>query len=1061
MADSSQSPNSLSLEQEAASEETSHIRLEELARSSTELSRIVATNSSAAPQLLRELGYSADEITRRCVASNPNTPVEDLLELGTEFPEEFLNNPVLPLVVLENPNFLADMPQEALLIMLKHDAVPSWFLEWVANLDSDEHEEVLLVLLIKPDVPQTALSKLSRSQNEVIAQAAKLHVNLAGEMDEGWEEAAKTALEMTQWNFSGQEMLLYNVGIVPEFLASALPIFDDRNLTIAQNPDTPPHILQSLVENTESRDYVAAYIVENPNAPAAALKILLGDENHRIRDSVACHPNTPLSILQAYQQQLMTLKNPVTSAETLSELATSPWVEIRKGVAFHPNTPQAFLALLAQDENWQVKTAVALNMNTPCRVLEQLAHDESESVRAAVSYNPHTPEIALEKLYEPYDSVFAEHPNISTNFLEKLAIHPQWGIREGVAKNHNTPVSVLEKLAKDPHEGVRVAVVGNPNTPQDAIATLKTDPDNGVRCAVVSRRYRDKEYSLKPPIDSVFSEYPKILRTKARTMAVDIFVPALFVDSWMNDDRALLPLSTYQLQKISLEQLLEDVKSQDNKVRIGVAINPNTPLSLLEKLAIDEDDYVRRAVGTNLNASENILEQLGLDQNSDVREAVAYHPHTPVTTLTQLAEDRGWHIRKAVASHPNVPASVLNNLAEDATEEVKHAVFDKVKRFFDNSEFVSIFQKLAEELSIDSDFRSVIASHPNTPKSVLERLVKDKCRKLIAANPNTPINVLVQLTRDLDGSIEREAIANLWVRLTLNSELPHNDLEQIIEIDDVQLKTAIARHPKTSTSILEQLAQHSSCYIRTTVAKHPNLSLSTLKQLLQDEDSYVRKAALATYLQYFSESQNTPNSILEQWQVVQNPKTPPKVLVKLATSSWLLIREAVASHPQISTKLLHQLALDTCSEVRFQVAQNSKTRANILQQLSQDKTDRVKIAAAQNPNTPINILEQLACNYQWDTKIHQAAVKNLVQRRSPKVGTILESYVTDDEPSFTRFVIFLHPFAPSSLLTKYFRSWAWQERYAIAQNPNTLTAIRQQLARDSNCLVRAAAKANL
>ncbi|GAA6614854.1 hypothetical protein [Scytonema sp. NUACC26] len=703
-----------------------------------------------------------------------------------------------------------------------------------------------------------------------------------------------------------------------------------------------------------------------------------------------------------------------------------------------------------------------MGVKTPSHVLAQLAQDDSEvSILASVVSNPYTPGIALERLYERYHSLVAEHPNTSKNILEKLATNPQWGIREGVAKNYNAPISVLEKLAKDTHEGVRVAVVGNSNTPQDAIATLNTDPDNGVRCAIVSRRYRDAEYCLKPPITNWFSKYPLVLRTKAKTMALYIRVPALFTDSWMNDDKPLLPLNIHQFQKISVEQLEEDVKSQDNLVRVSVAINPNTPIHLLEQLAIDEDDYVRRAVGTNFNASVNILEKLGLDSNSDVREVVAYHPHTSVPTLTNLAEDRGWHIRKAVASNPNTPTSVLNKLAEDATAEVKYAMFDNVKRFIDNSEFVSIFQKLVEDISIYSHFRGVIASHPNAPKNILERLAKGEYRESVAANHNTPIHVLLHLTRDFHNSIDREAIANLWLQLTINPDISSNDLEKIIEINDLKLKIAIARHPNTPTNLLERFANHSSRSIRIVISKHPNISIQSLKQLLQDKDVYVRKTALATYFQNFYNNQNTPDNILQQWQVVQNSKASPKALVGLATSPWLLIREAVASHPQASTKLLHQLALDNCSEVRFQVAQNPNTPANILRQLSQDKSDRVKIAIAQNPNTPVNILEQLACNYQWDTDIHQAAVKNLIQHRSSKVGKILESYMSLDEPYFTRFVVFLHPLAPSSLLTKNHRSLSWQERYAIAQNPNTPTAIRQQLTQDSNCVVRAAAKANL
>jgi len=58
---------------------------------------------------------------------------------------------------------------------------------------------------------------------------------------------------------------------------------------------------------------------------------------------------------------------------------------------------------------------------------------------------------------------------------------------------------------------------------------------------------------------------------------------------------------------------------------------------------------------------------------------------------------------------------------------------------------------------------------------------------------------------------------------------------------------------------------------------------------------------------------------------------------------------------------------------------------------------------------------------------------------------------------------------PSSFLARYYKSWFWPERYAnclqqrfaIAQNPNTNPDIRQQLTQDPNRIVRAAARDTL
>ncbi|WP_461927323.1 hypothetical protein [Nostoc sp.] len=55
----------------------------------------------------------------------------------------------------------------------------------------------------------------------------------------------------------------------------------------------------------------------------------------------------------------------------------------------------------------------------------------------------------------------------------------------------------------------------------------------------------------------------------------------------------------------------------------------------------------------------------------------------------------------------------------------------------------------------------------------------------------------------------------------------------------------------------------------------------------------------------------------------------------------------------------------------------------------------------------------------------------------------------------------MNPHIPSSFLARYYKSWFWPERYAIAQNPNTHRDICQQLTQDPNRIVRAAARDNL
>ncbi|KJH72068.1 hypothetical protein [Aliterella atlantica] len=64
----------------------------------------IASNSSSSPALLTELSNNSDFEIRSLVASNPNTPVDILMKLGEEFPDQILENPVFNLLLLEEPD---------------------------------------------------------------------------------------------------------------------------------------------------------------------------------------------------------------------------------------------------------------------------------------------------------------------------------------------------------------------------------------------------------------------------------------------------------------------------------------------------------------------------------------------------------------------------------------------------------------------------------------------------------------------------------------------------------------------------------------------------------------------------------------------------------------------------------------------------------------------------------------------------------------------------------------------------------------------------------------------
>ena len=65
-------------------------------------------------------------------------------------------------------------------------------------------------------------------------------------------------------------------------------------------------------------------------------------------------------------------RNPNTSAETLALLAQDEDDDVRYEVAGNPSTSAETLALLAKDEDWQVRAAVAWNPHTKRRRSETM-----------------------------------------------------------------------------------------------------------------------------------------------------------------------------------------------------------------------------------------------------------------------------------------------------------------------------------------------------------------------------------------------------------------------------------------------------------------------------------------------------------------------------------------------------------------------------------------------------------------------------------------------------------------------------------------------------------------
>ncbi|HKD73980.1 MAG TPA: hypothetical protein VKB76_00740, partial [Ktedonobacterales bacterium] len=130
---------------------------------SPEMLRAEAMNPATSPDRLLELIPISHEL-RQLTMQNPNMPPKALRQLSGQYPQEFLANPALPLLLVEDPRL--------------GDHLTYWDLQRLSRFET---------------VPALLLAACPY----VLAEEARTHVNLAGEAGADWQEEVRGYLRQT------------------------------------------------------------------------------------------------------------------------------------------------------------------------------------------------------------------------------------------------------------------------------------------------------------------------------------------------------------------------------------------------------------------------------------------------------------------------------------------------------------------------------------------------------------------------------------------------------------------------------------------------------------------------------------------------------------------------------------------------------------------------------------------------------------------------------------------------------------------------------------------------
>jgi hypothetical protein len=160
--------------------QVSPIQLAENIGYSCVVDRAIAANPATPHQTLRILAKSLDKETRKNVAENVSTSSDILFELASEFPQEFFRNPLLDIMMLEDPMVLKRLDPGVLKSSLNDSGCPESLITWACRFGYKTDQ---LAVLKKKSLSPKNLRYIARGPHPKAAERAKDRLI---EMGESW-----------------------------------------------------------------------------------------------------------------------------------------------------------------------------------------------------------------------------------------------------------------------------------------------------------------------------------------------------------------------------------------------------------------------------------------------------------------------------------------------------------------------------------------------------------------------------------------------------------------------------------------------------------------------------------------------------------------------------------------------------------------------------------------------------------------------------------------------------------------------------------------------------------
>jgi hypothetical protein len=288
----------------------------------------IAENTHTSPELLAQI-LSEYPWLAKIIAKNPNTPLDNLITLFKEYPEEVINNAIVNMALFENYTFLNELLET---IIIENENIITKYFYFLNQKGFDP----LKIMDITSKMKLACSNNIPQNIIELLADdpSSNVRYHLA--------KNAKTSSKNLEKLAKSEEC--------------------DIRYLIVSHRNTSTLLLDYLAKDVlaEIRYRVAKDYRTSPQT----LEMLSEDEYSLVRQSVANSVQTTLQVLDKLASdndekvRLKVINNPKTTLDILRKLATDTSREVKLALIKDPKATLEILSMMQSDQDTIIRTQV-------------------------------------------------------------------------------------------------------------------------------------------------------------------------------------------------------------------------------------------------------------------------------------------------------------------------------------------------------------------------------------------------------------------------------------------------------------------------------------------------------------------------------------------------------------------------------------------------------------------------------------------------------------------------------------------------------------------------------